>query len=193
VERNNLTTDKHRTRREFPARAQSARDAGEVVDIGSTRVRFLIRSSETAGAFSLIECPSPPRTLVSPVHRHTWEDEYSFVLAGRVAALLGDEVVYAESGDLIVKPRRQWHTIWNPGDEPCRILETISPGGFEHFFDELAARIDQATSQSAPRGDLGSRYGVDTDFESVRTLCSEHHLKSPLPTAPRKLDGQRGR
>jgi len=101
-----------------------ALNAGEVVDIGSTRVRFLVRSPETAGAFSLIEYPILPRTLVAPVHRHTWEDEYSFVLAGRAAALLGDEVVYAEAGELIFKPRRQWHTIWNPGDEPSRILET---------------------------------------------------------------------
>ena len=32
--------------------------------------------------------------------------------------------------------RNQWHTFWNAGDGPCRILEIISPAGFEHFFDE---------------------------------------------------------
>ena len=54
-----------------------------------------------------------------------------------MGAFLGDDVVYAEPGDFVFKPREQWHTFWNAGDEPCRILEIISPGGFEHFFDEL--------------------------------------------------------
>ena len=50
---------------------------------------------------------------------------------------LGDAVVEAGPGDLVFKPRNQWHTFWNAGDEPCRILEIISPAGFERFFEEL--------------------------------------------------------
>ena len=80
-----------------------------------------------------------PRALAAPLHRHTREDEYSYVLEGRMGALLGDEVVEAGPGDLVFKPRNQWHTFWNAGDEPCRILEIISPAGFEHFFGELVA------------------------------------------------------
>ena len=79
----------------------------------------------------------PPRALAAPLHRHTREDEYSFVLEGRMGALLGDEVVEAGPGDLVFKPRNEWHTFWNAGDEPCRILEIIAPAGFEHFFKEL--------------------------------------------------------
>jgi mannose-6-phosphate isomerase-like protein (cupin superfamily) len=63
------------------------------------------------------------------MHRHANEDEYSYVLEGRMGAQLGDEVVYAEEGTLVFKPRGQWHTFWNAGDGPCRILEIISPGG----------------------------------------------------------------
>ena len=54
------------------------------------------------------------------------EDEHSYVLEGRMGAQLGDEVVYAEVGYLVFKPSDQWHTFWNAGDEPCRILEIIS-------------------------------------------------------------------
>ena len=64
----------------------------------------------------------------APLHMHTREDEYSYVLEGRMGALLGDDVVYAEPGDFVFKPRDQWHTFWNAGDEPCRILEIIAPG-----------------------------------------------------------------
>ena len=69
------------------------------------------------------------------VHKHSREDEYSFVLEGRMGALLGDDVVYAEVGDLAFKPRDQWHTFWTPATSPDGIPEIISPGGFEHFFD----------------------------------------------------------
>ena len=75
-----------------------------------------------------------PRALAAPLHRHTREDEYSYVVKGRMGALLGDDVVYAEAGDLVYKPRNQWHTFWNAGDEPCHILEIISPAGFERLL-----------------------------------------------------------
>src|SRR5881392_883698 len=108
--------------------------------LGSIGVRFLIDGSEAGERFSLVEHPMSPRALAAPLHLHTREDEYSFVLEGRMGALLGDDVVYAEPGDLVFKPREQWHTFWNAGDEPARVLEIISPAGFEQFFDELSSR-----------------------------------------------------
>jgi quercetin dioxygenase-like cupin family protein len=72
---------------------------------------------ETQEGFSLVEHPMSPRALAAPLHRHTREDEYSYVLEGQVGALLGDEVVVGRRGDLIFKPRNQWHTFWNAGDE----------------------------------------------------------------------------
>src|SRR5215213_6890902 len=112
---------------------------GKAGFIGSIGVRFLINGAESGGGFSLVEHPMSPRALGAPLHRHTNEDEYSYVLEGRVGALLGDDVVEAGQGDLIVKPRGQWHTFWNAGDEPARILEIISPAGFEKYFAELVA------------------------------------------------------
>jgi hypothetical protein len=77
---------------------------------------------------------------------HEPEDEYSFVLEGRMGAVLGDETVYAEAGEFVFKPRNQWHTFWNAGNTACRVLEIISPAGFEHFFDELAELIAEGAS-----------------------------------------------
>src|SRR6187551_1072362 len=122
------------------ARLIGPRD-GKAVDLGSVGVRFMAWTEETGGGFSLVEHPIPPRMLVAPLHRHSREDEYSFVLEGRLGALLGDEIVYADAGDFVFKPRDQWHTFWNAGDTPCRILEIIAPGGFEHFFDELGGFV----------------------------------------------------
>jgi hypothetical protein len=83
-------------------------------------------------------------------------------------------------GDLAFKPRDQWHTFWNAGDEPCRILEIISPGGFEHFFDELGAITAGPEFDPARLGGLGVRYGIEFQPESVPRLCQEHGLEHPL-------------
>jgi len=114
---------------------------GKSVDLRSLGVRFMIWGEESGGSVSLVEHPIPPRTLVAPLHRHSLEDEYSYVLEGRMGAQLGDDVVIAEPGDLVFKPRHQWHTFWNAGDGPCRILEIISPAGFEHFFEEVGEKM----------------------------------------------------
>jgi quercetin dioxygenase-like cupin family protein len=85
---------------------------GKTVDFGSFGVRFMVWSEESGGGFSLVEHPIPPRTLVAPLHRHANEDEYSYVLEGRMGAQLGDEVVHAEKGDFVFKP---WRISQRPG------------------------------------------------------------------------------
>ena len=140
--------------------------------LGSIGVRFMIDTAETpGGGFSLVEHPMGPRALAAPLHRHTREDEYSYVLTGRMGALLGDEVLEAGPGDLVFKPRNQWHTFWNAGDEPCRILEIIAPGGFENFFDELVDAGLSGPPQPEWLVELFDRYGIDHDLESVPGLC----------------------
>src|SRR5215211_7732149 len=137
---------------------------GKAGSLGSIGVRFMIDTEETHdGGFSLVEHPMPPRALAAPLHRHSREDEYSYVLEGRMGALLGDDVIYADAGDLAFKPRDQWHTFWNAGDGPCRILEIISPGGFEHFFRELGAAGEPTPELM---GELAARYAIQFDMES---------------------------
>jgi mannose-6-phosphate isomerase-like protein (cupin superfamily) len=156
---------------------------GHAVDLLSLGVRFLVWGAESGGGFSLVEHPIPPRTLCAPLHRHSREDEYSYVLEGRMGALLGDDVVHAAAGDLVFKPRNQWHTFWNAGDEPCRILEIISPAGFEGFFDEIARLMQAAAAGSHEAVEqltqLDTRYGIEFDHESVPRLCAQHGLTFP--------------
>src|SRR3954453_16869821 len=107
---------------------------GKAGFLGSIGVRFMIDGAESGGGFSLVEHPMSPRALAAPLHRHLREDEYSYVVEGRVGALLGDDVVIAGPGDLVFKPRNQGHPFGTAGAEPARLLEIISPAGFERFF-----------------------------------------------------------
>jgi mannose-6-phosphate isomerase-like protein (cupin superfamily) len=145
--------------------------------LGSIGVRFMIDGAEADERFSLVEHPMSPRALAAPLHRHTREDEYSYVLQGRMGALLGDEVVEAGPGDLVFKPRGQWHTFWNAGDEPCRILEMISPAGFEHFFRELDALGGALKADPEALTQLNGRYGLDMRPESVPELLERFGLR----------------
>ena len=135
-------------------------------------MRWLIDGFEAGERFSLVEHPMSPRALAAPLHLHTREDEYSFVLEGRMGALLGDDVVEAGPGDLVHKPRNQWHTFWNAGDEPCRILEIISPAGFEVFFRELSDLGGPVVASPEALAELNERYGLVMQPESVPELVA---------------------
>jgi mannose-6-phosphate isomerase-like protein (cupin superfamily) len=151
--------------------------------LGSIGVRFMIDGSEAGDRFSLVEHAMSPRALAAPLHLHTREDEYSFVLEGRMGALLGDEVVEAGPGDLVFKPRNQWHTFWNAGDEPTRILEIIAPAGFERFFRELSDMGGAIAADPEELTALGTRYGHYFKLESVPELLERFGLRvgEPLP------------
>jgi quercetin dioxygenase-like cupin family protein len=154
---------------------------GKAGFLGSIGVRFMIDGDESGGGFSLVEHPMSPRALAAPLHRHTREDEYSFVLEGRVGALLGDEVLVGGPGDLIFKPRNQWHTFWNAGDEPARLLEIISPAGFEKFFAELVDLGGAAVADPQALGELSARYGLEMDPDSIPGLLERFDLRMGEP------------
>jgi len=154
---------------------------GKAGHLGGIGVRFMAWAAETGGGFSLVEHPMAPRALAAPLHRHTHEDEYSYVLEGRMGADLGGEVVYGDPGDLVFKPRGQWHTFWNAGDEPCRILEIISPGGFERYFEELVDLRARPTPEAV--AEIAARYGLEFDMASVPVLCERHGLRFPVEPA----------
>ena len=151
--------------------------------LGSIGVRFMIDGLEAGQRFSLVEHPMSPRALAAPLHLHTREDEYSFVLQGRMGALLGDDVVEAGPGDLVFKPRNQWHTFWNAGDEPCRILEIISPAGFEGFFRELVDLGGALQADPEALVQLNERYGFEMQPETVPELLERFGLRIGEPIA----------
>jgi mannose-6-phosphate isomerase-like protein (cupin superfamily) len=114
---------------------------GRTVWLGGQGVTFRLFGEDTGGAFSIVEHPMEPGTLVPP-HMHTHEDEFSFVLEGAFGVRIGDRIAHATPGSYVFKPRGIPHTFWNPGPDPARLIEIISPPGFERFFEEVAGAIE---------------------------------------------------
>ena len=152
-----------------------APDQDQLFDMGGLGVHWKIDGEFTGDRFSIVHHPIAPRALAAPLHLHHNEDEYSYVLEGTLGALLGDEVLTAGPGFWVHKPRGQWHTFWNAGDEPCHIIEVISPAGFENFFREL----EETWGDLDAFARINEKYSLEMDFESVPGLCERFGLTFP--------------
>src|SRR5215470_3926159 len=125
---------------------------------------LLMAADASGGRLSLMEHPLAPRALGSPMHTHSHEDEYSYVLAGQIGAQVGAEVILAAPGDVIAKPSGIPHAFWNAGETPARVLEIIAPGGFEGYFAGLGELLAaSAQPDPAARHTLGQRFGIELD------------------------------
>ena len=155
---------------------------GRFTTLGLAGARFVVDGEEAGKRFALVEHPMQPRALAAPIHRHHREDEYTFVLEGQIGVLLGDDVLIGNPGDLIHKPREQWHTFWNAGDTPARILEIISPAGFENYFRELGAELAGGRPDPHRLAALWTRYELDMDMASVPALVQRFGVR--FPAAP---------
>jgi quercetin dioxygenase-like cupin family protein len=128
-------------------------------ELGAIGVAFKLWGRDTGGVLSVVEHPFPVGALVPP-HLHTREDEYSIVTQGEIGFRSGDREVVLAAGGYITKPRGEMHTMWNAGSVPARMIEIISPAGFEDFFRELADIIAEGPPHDGQVPALGERYGL---------------------------------
>ena len=105
--------------------------------VPGVEVIFKIDGEDTGGALSIVEHPFAIGALVPP-HIHHREDEFSIVLEGEIGFRSNDQEVVLGPGGYIVKPRGEVHAMWNAGSSPARMIEVISPAGFEGFFRQLS-------------------------------------------------------
>jgi quercetin dioxygenase-like cupin family protein len=137
--------------------------------------RFILEGTASGGRFTVIEHRLAPHALAAPLHLHTREDEYSYVLEGEVGAHLGGTELIARAGDLVAKPRGRWHTFWNAGSSTARVLEIISPSGLENLFRLL----DTSPELYEPEEliPLARSYGAEIDLEGTVPIVERHGLR----------------
>lgn len=152
---------------------------GRSAFLGSIGVVFKLWGEQTGGAVSVVEHPFPVGALVGP-HTHTREDEYSIVTEGEIGFRSGDREVVLAAGGYITKPRGEIHAMWNAGALPARMIEIISPAGFEHFFRELAEMITAGPPAPAAIDDLSRRYGLTFHRPDwLPDVVARYHLTPP--------------
>src|SRR5215203_4839063 len=99
---------------------------------------YKVLSKSVNGSAAIVEHTIEPKSIGAPMHKHTHEDEISYVLEGELSVVQNGKVQTASPGQYIVKPRGIFHTFWNAGNERIRFIEVITPGNFENYFFEVA-------------------------------------------------------
>ncbi len=113
---------------------------------------FLATGAETGGRFSVVEeigrrdASAPP-----PLHIHTREEEYFYVIEGEMTFFVGDETIAAPAGTFVRLPRGVPHTFVIATQE-VRMLNICTPAGFEGFFRDLSEPAMTLTLPPAPDG-----------------------------------------
>lgn len=155
-------------------------EEGHTALMGPLTARTMLPAHLSEGRVSIVEHYLDPKELAAPLHRHAREDEYTVVLQGHMGALLGEDVYEAGPGELVLKPRGQWHTFWNPGEERAPLLEIISPAGFEQFFQEIAQYYTPERDMDLEKLLAAcTRYDLEMDLESMPELISRFGLIPP--------------
>lgn len=153
--------------------------AGREGWLGSIGVVFKLWGGETNGSVSVVEHPFPVGALVPP-HLHTREDEYSIVTEGEIGFRSGDREAVLGAGGYITKPRNELHTMWNAGKTPARMIEIISPAGFEDFFRELSELLADGPPAEDALPRLAQAYGLELGRpEWLPDLIARYDLTPP--------------
>jgi hypothetical protein len=81
-------------------------------------------------------------------------------------------------GGYITKPRGQMHAMWNAEKVCGRIVEVITPGGFESYFRELGELL--AASQASEPGQAGARTPLH-ESDPFAELAEKYHISYGNP------------
>jgi quercetin dioxygenase-like cupin family protein len=128
------------------------------LSVTGSQVIIRLRGKDTGGTVSMIETRDEPGTGPPP-HLHQREDETFHVLEGEYEITCGGVKHRLRVGDTIFAPRGVPHAFLSVGDKPGRLLVTLTPAGFEGFFEEVGA-LSEEENQIPRVIEIGESYGL---------------------------------
>ena len=138
---------------------------------------YKVLSRSVNGSAAIVEHTVEPKSIGAPLHKHTHEDEISYVLEGTLSVIQDGKVQVARPGEYIVKPRGIFHTFWNAGNERIRFIEVITPGNFEYYFAELAPFLETGKPPQMDKvRETGIKYGLIVDPTGADDIIRQYGL-----------------
>jgi quercetin dioxygenase-like cupin family protein len=151
---------------------------GQSVFFRALGTTYKVLSESLKGSAAIVEHTLEARSLGAPLHKHTYEDEISYVLEGELSVLQNGTVQVAGPGEYIVKPRGIFHTFWNGGDQRIRFVEVIVPGRFESYFTELAPfLLPGKPPQFDKLKETAAKYGLIIDPTAAEEIIRQYGLR----------------
>jgi quercetin dioxygenase-like cupin family protein len=102
-----------------------------------------VTAEQTGGQLSIVEVTEPPN-VAGPLHVHYREDEGFWILEGDVTFEVGGETIHGRAGDFVWGPRGIPHR-YAVGENGCRMLFIMTPGGFENLVREMSVPAQSRT------------------------------------------------
>ena len=124
-------------------------------------------AESTGGAVAVIEHLAA-RGAGSPLHVHSREDEWFYVIEGELTFWVGGETSVAPAGSFVFGPNGIPHTFM-VSSEQARFLLVTEPAGFEGFM--------QAGSEPAERLEIPPAPTEPPDIGAMSSLAAEYGIE----------------
>ena len=131
------------------------------IDVLGERCLVKLAGTDTNEAVAVVHL-TVPKLSGPPLHRHSREDEWFYVLDGEITWQVDGQRFSGGAGASAYAPRGTAHTFQNFSDVPAHILVMVTPAGLERFFDEVdALNAGLSTPDFAGTERLMKEYGME--------------------------------
>ena len=120
----------------------------------------LLDGKQTNGKFTAFLNTTPPG-YGPGLHYHDREDEWFYIIEGRVSFFMNGDWTELLPGDCVYSPRGSVHGFKNNTDQPIRVFINIAPAGFEHFFAEVAEEWARPERDMGRITAISEKYGLN--------------------------------
>lgn len=127
--------------------------AGRQIDVGNSKLFLKLNSAATDNIFSVTEYELSPHFPGPPPHKHRVFEHAWYVLEGDLTIELNEEKSVVSKGGFVFIPKQTVHAFANLSEAIVKILVVDTPGGFEHYYNDLEAAFGsgQAIDQQVMR------------------------------------------
>jgi quercetin dioxygenase-like cupin family protein len=120
-----------------------------------------VASADSNGAVAVFQLTAPPMSG-PPLHRHSREDEWFYILEGEITFEVDGKRSVARAGGSGFAPRGTVHAYQNFTNKTAKLLVMTTPGGFCEFFEALsAANKGLAVPDFARSEEIMNEYGME--------------------------------
>ena len=143
-------------------------ESAEMIAVGQLQIRYLRdgAAERQTGAFEMVV---PPGSNVPPPHSHADNEEYLYVLDGKIRYSVDGQVKDLRAGESAFTPKGAVHGFSNPFSEPCRALVVMSPDIGAQYFRDIVSVL---------------RAGGPPDRARLLQVMERYGLKPAVPPAP---------